>query len=139
MIIPITRPTVTDSDEDDTPQEWSLLELNGELIPPAEIPQSEPPSSTTDMDVDCGSTTTARMELGAVRFSDDGTPMMTIGSHELKGKIVNLKQPFVIMKKNKATKRKRCEDCDSSNVNFEVAGVITKKMLFDQYPKTIMR
>ena len=34
MLIPI-RSGVAADDDDDTPQEWSLLELNGELIPPS--------------------------------------------------------------------------------------------------------
>jgi hypothetical protein len=87
-----------------------------------------------------------------------GTPIMTLGSHELKGKVETLKQPFVVMKK----KRKRGEsaddgdgdssskmDIDSSgerespilkeSVSYEVAGIVKKKMLFDNYPKSIMR
>jgi len=73
MIIPIGRAATTD-DEDDTPQEWSLLELNGELIPPTEIPQSQPDSSTMNMDVD--SSSAGRMELGAVRFSADVSSLL---------------------------------------------------------------
>ena len=89
-----------------------------------------------------------------------GTPIMTLGSHELKGKVETLKQPFVVMKKKK---RKRDEsgeggdggdsfskmDIDSTDegalaksgesVSYEVAGIVTKKMLFDNYPKSIMR
>lgn len=85
---------------------------------------------------------------------------MTLGSHELKGKVETLKQPFVVMKKKK---RKRDEsreggdggdsfskmDIDSTDegalaksgesVSYEVAGIVTKKMLFDNYPKSIMR
>ena len=87
---------------------------------------------------------------------------MTLGSHELKGRVEDLKQPFVVMKK----KRKRdgdgsggggggdggdCSsemDVDSSAsapslsgaaVSYEVAGVVKKKMMFDNYPKSIMR
>ena len=84
---------------------------------------------------------------------------MTLGSHELKGKVETLKQPFVVMKK----KRKRDEsgeggdggdssskmDIDSADqgalatsgesVSYEVAGIVKKKMLFDNYPKSIMR
>ena len=85
---------------------------------------------------------------------------MTLGSHELKGKVETLKQPFVVMKK----KRKRDEsgegggdggdsssnmDIDSTDqgalaasgesVSYEVAGIVKKKMLFDNYPKSIMR
>ena len=89
---------------------------------------------------------------------------MTLGSHELKGRVEDLKQPFVVMKKKK---RKRdgdgsvggggddgggdCSsemDIDSSAsapslsgaaVSYEVAGVVKKKMMFDNYPKSIMR
>jgi hypothetical protein len=54
---------------------------------------------------------------------------MIVGSHELKGNVEKLKQPFAVMKK-----RKRDETAD-----YEVIGVITSKYLFNQYPKSIMR
>ena len=54
---------------------------------------------------------------------------MTVGSHELKGSIETLKQPFAVMKKCKRV----------ANTDYEIVGVITKKYLFDQYPKSIMR
>ena len=144
MLIPI-RSGAAD-DDDDTPQEWSLLELNGELVPPSVGPAASSSAGT-------------RIELGSVRFSSDGTPTLTLGSHELKGKVETLKQPFVVMKK----KRKRDEsgddgdggdsfsmmDIDSpderasaksgESVSYEVAGIVKKKMLFDNYPKSIMR
>ena len=53
-LIPIRASAGAVDAEDDTPQEWSLLELNGELIPP------------TTGDKDSG-----RMELGSVHFSTD--------------------------------------------------------------------
>ena len=56
-------------------------------------------------------------------------PVMTIGSHELKGKIETLKQPFAVMKKRKL----------EETTEYEIVGVVTKKFLFDQYPKSIMR
>ena len=87
---------------------------------------------------------------------------MTLGSHELKGRVEDLKQPFVVMKK-----RKRDDDGSgggggngggdggdgssemdidspasapsSAAVSYEVAGVVKKKMMFDNYPKSIMR
>ena len=89
---------------------------------------------------------------------------MTLGSHELKGRVEDLKQPFVVMKKKKKRKRDGdssggggddgggdCSsgmDIDSSAsapslsgaaVSYEVAGVVKKKMMFDNYPKSIMR
>jgi len=47
----------------------------------------------------------------------------------MKGNVEVLKQPFAIMKKHK----------QDNNTEYEVVGVITKKFLFDQYPKSIMR
>ena len=153
MLIPI-RSGAAD-DDDDTPQEWSLLELNGELVPPSVGPAASSSSGTVTATTSAGT----RIELGSVRFSSDGTPTLTLGSHELKGKIETLKQPFVVMKK----KRKRDEsgdggddgdsfskmDIDSpdegasaksgESVSYEVAGIVKKKMLFDNYPKSIMR
>lgn len=91
---------------------------------------------------------------------------MTIASHELKGKIQSLKQPFVIMKPRFAGKRnigtslstanndnnqsqgssKRMKPNDDDGKmevdeigGYEVAGVVTSKILFDRYPKSIMR
>eukprot|EP00591_Stephanopyxis_turris_P010966 CAMPEP_0195512002 /NCGR_PEP_ID=MMETSP0794_2-20130614/4129_1 /TAXON_ID=515487 /ORGANISM="Stephanopyxis turris, Strain CCMP 815" /LENGTH=137 /DNA_ID=CAMNT_0040639715 /DNA_START=53 /DNA_END=466 /DNA_ORIENTATION=+ len=137
MIIPITT-------NDDNPPEWSLLELNGELILP-----SDPTV--------CNGQGDQRMELGAVRFTNDGTPVITVGSHELRGKIEKLQQPFVVMEKifestdtceNKDIKD-HCEQQHHGEMNrdtepgggvqYHVAGVIRKKLLFDQYPKSIMR
>lgn len=68
---------------------------------------------------------------------------MIVGSHELKGKVVMLKQPFVVMKKKKkALPRKILEGGvkeDDGQVEYEALGVVSKKLLFDEYPKSIMR
>ena len=61
MLIPI-RSGAADVD-DDTPQEWSLLELNGELIPP--------PGGTSTVANTTSGTGGTRMELGSVRFASD--------------------------------------------------------------------
>ena len=61
MLIPI-RSGAAD-DDDDTPQEWSLLELNGELIPP--------PGGTRTVATTTSGTGGTRMELGSVRFASD--------------------------------------------------------------------
>ena len=54
---------------------------------------------------------------------------MILGTHELKGEVVTLKEPLCVMRK-----RKRGQE-----VNYTVVGVVTKKFLFNQYPKSIMR
>lgn len=54
---------------------------------------------------------------------------MILGSHELKGEVVTLKEPFCVMKKRKRDDR----------VEYSVVGIVTKKLFFNQYPKSIMR
>ena len=113
---------------------------------------------------------------------------MIIGSHELRGKIETLKQPFVVLKKriygndandydsmdnekeplekkrktnpsdvknelcNKPNSTKDKDNTsfqlrkgDSNNcvdnvkVSYEIAGIISKRLLFNSYPKSILR
>lgn len=68
--------------------------------------------------------------LNPVHSYTQGKPIMILGTHELKGEVVMLKEPFCVM-----NKRKR----DEEEVDYTVVGVVTKKLLFDRYPKTIMR
>lgn len=56
---------------------------------------------------------------------------MVMGSHRLKGKVETLKQPFCVLRKD--------VDSDNDTTSYQVTGIITKKLLFNQYPKTIMR
>ena len=63
-----------------------------------------------------------------------GIPVLIVGTHEIKGKVENLKNDFAILKKV-------CHDTNAteSNIEYEVSGIVKKKLLFNQYPKTIMR
>jgi chromosome transmission fidelity protein 8 len=97
--------------------EWAMLELNGELIlPPNDIENR----------VDAKDS----LELGSLAFQADSTPIMIVGGHELKGSIVKLQNPFAILKKRIQPE---------GPIDYEVVGVVSKKLLFDQYPKSIMR
>ena len=62
---------------------------------------------------------------------------MTIASHELKGKVIELKEPFLVLRKRKRSSNE--EEDKKGNVEFEITGMIKKKVLFDNYPKSIMR
>ena len=62
---------------------------------------------------------------------------MTIASHELKGKVIELKEPFLVLRKRKRSSNE--EEDKKGNVEFEITGMIKKKVLFDKYPKSIMR
>jgi len=125
------------------PPEWSMLELNGTLIPPVELPTREAATDILGAD--------GRVELGRLQIGPDGkvgcktlkqnslsaiahipqTPLMILGSHQLKGKVETLKQPFALLEK--------CYDENDELCRFEVKGVVRQKILFDQYPKVIMR
>lgn len=56
---------------------------------------------------------------------------MILGSHELKGKVENLKESLCVMQKN----FDGAKDIES----YMVVGIIKKKLIFNQYPKVIMR
>lgn len=75
---------------------------------------------------------------------------MIIGSHELKGNVQILAQPLVLLKKGSKTEKdpvdnkKRKSKSDDSSANedereYIVAGVVRKKILFNSYPKIIIR
>ncbi len=80
-----------------------------------------------------------------------GGPTLIIGHHELKGSATKLKEPFAILRKRKSNKISPMNDKDGntsseskrlkshSGVQLEVVGVVKTKLMFDQYPKSIMR
>lgn len=125
MIIPITG----DSSAGDN--EWTILELNGELIVPVELPSEDKPQ-TRVLGPD-------QVELGALHFQDEKTTKLILGSHELKGTIEHLKQPFCVFEKQRGCTTEGTDAEHQSDLQYKVAGVITKKLLFNNYPKTIMR
>mmetsp|Transcript_32571 Transcript_32571/g.50535 ORF Transcript_32571/g.50535 Transcript_32571/m.50535 type:complete len:125 (+) Transcript_32571:37-411(+) len=107
----------------DDPPKWALVELNGELIAPAEMP------TTSDSQIILGGED--RVELGRLHLTADGVPVMTLGSHQLKGTIDMLKNPFCVMKK---------EYGDSQALeSYHIIGVVHERVIFNQYPKVIMR
>ena len=67
-----------------------------------------------------------------LQFQDEQTTKLILGSHELKGTIGHLKHPFCVFEKDRS-------DNNGSNLQYRVTGVVTKKLLFNNYPKTIMR
>lgn len=121
VVIPIV------GDSSSCAREWTILELQGELIMPVNLPTENDPQSVV-MGPD-------QVELGSLHFHDNKTMKMILGSHELKGTIEELKQPFCVFEKE----RDCSEGEESSDVQYRVAGVVTKKVLFNNYPKTIMK
>ena len=125
VVIPIV------GQESSCTKEWTILELNGELIMPVDLPtENDPHSAVLGPD---------QVELGSLHYHDKKTMKMILGSHELKGTIEVLKQPFCIFEKERNGAAVANGEEESSNVQYKVAGVITKKVLFNNYPKTIMK
>ena len=122
LIIPIQ------ADSSSCQSEWTILELNGELIMPIELPDA---ANSHEQSVIFGPD---QVELGSLRFQDGKIPVMILGSHELKGSIEQLKQPFCVFEKE------HCLSSEGENqLQYKIAGVINKKLLFNNYPKSIMR
>jgi hypothetical protein len=57
--------------------------------------------------------------------------MMILGSHQLKGQVETLKEPFCVMEKQ--------YDGNQNLRSYQVIGVVRQKLLFNSYPKVIMR
>jgi hypothetical protein len=142
MIIPIRAATNPESTEK---VEWVMLELNGELLKPLDDKSSGTTSSQTTVD-----NLRRRVELGSVKFDKDGAPTLIIGNHELKGTAIILKEPFAVLRKRKAKLISQHDDVDlvsgestllksQCKTHLEVVGVVKKKLMFDQYPKSMMR
>lgn len=53
---------------------------------------------------------------------------MILGTHQLKGSVQKLPQPFCVLEKEN----------DGEALAYSVKGVITQKILFNNYPKTII-
>lgn len=75
---------------------------------------------------------------------------MIIGTHEIKGAVEKLDQPYCVLQKNTNS---NCDETNQRNTvssttidntvttttSYELVGVVTSKILFKNYPKTIVR
>jgi hypothetical protein len=140
MIIPIRAATNKSAEK----VEWVMLELNGELLKPLDDESSTSQTTVNNLK--------RRVELGSVKFDSDGAPTLIIGNHELKGTAIILKEPFAVLRKRRSKKIYQHDDdvdlvFDESllskshckKTHLEVVGIVKKKLMFDQYPKSMMR
>mmetsp|Transcript_27369 Transcript_27369/g.57100 ORF Transcript_27369/g.57100 Transcript_27369/m.57100 type:complete len:145 (-) Transcript_27369:315-749(-) len=144
MIIPIRAPKNAESTEK---VEWVMIELNGELSKPTDDLRRAPQAAMSlPGAVDNNK---RRVELGSVKFDVDGAPSLIIGNHQLKGKAIKLKEPFAVLRKRKIGQITKNDDSEGTSseaklrshggVELEVVGVVKKKLMFADYPKSIMR
>jgi hypothetical protein len=60
---------------------------------------------------------------------------MILGSHQLKGKVEKLKQPFCLMEKVYSNGNGHGGSLEA----YQVIGIVRQRYLFSEYPKVIMR
>jgi Ctf8 len=106
-------------------KEWTMLELNGELVMPVDLPTENNPQSVV-LGPD-------HLELGSLHYHDATTLKMILGSHEMKGNLQTLKEPFCVLEKQTNSNE------EGEETQYRVAGIVTQKVLFNNYPKTIMK
>jgi Ctf8 len=125
MAAPLSSVIPVQKDSSCLQNEWTLLELNAELIVPIELPNNKENNPQTPIIL-----SPDQVELGSLCFRDDNKPVMIIGSHELVGRIEHLKEPFCVFEKIYS---------EGGELEYKVVGVMKKKLLFNNYPKTIMK
>ena len=74
---------------------------------------------------------------------------MIVGSHQLKGKVIKLKDPFCLMEKRYTFLESSDESSSSSSQpkkkkqkqieSYQIIGIVKEKFHFVTYPKVIMR
>mmetsp|Transcript_6562 Transcript_6562/g.13710 ORF Transcript_6562/g.13710 Transcript_6562/m.13710 type:complete len:141 (-) Transcript_6562:136-558(-) len=113
-----------DNDNQNNSPEWAMIEINGEILQPTESTTPKDKENHPQSDA-----TKDQVELGSLWFDANEVPHMIVGTHELKGKVETLKQPFCVLEKESST---------LSTTSYAVQGIISRKILFSQYPKTIL-
>jgi len=97
------------------PPEWTLLELQGGLTPT--VSQSALTS----------------LNIGKIVNVEGETHTLTIGKHQLEGRLVSIKKPFAVLKKRCAP-----EGEESDSACYDVIGVIRQKLHFKSRPKPLV-
>ena len=128
----------------DSPGEWGLVELQGQLETREQVPFDD-------------------MHIGDLHFDARGTPNLIIGHHLLTGKVVELEKPFAVLIKRSPrdtdagvspdpipesgleqdSSRTECDQestppSSGGQTEYEVVALITKKIIFKNRPKPII-
>lgn len=107
--------------EGDGPKDWTMLDFQGAIV------TREEGCSLDGMD------------LGHLARKGERGAILTIGNQRLDGKIVELKQPLAIMKRNNIYDKEVCEEMETDTVSddklnsrqeFVIVGLIKKKIVF---------
>ncbi|XP_074644844.1 chromosome transmission fidelity protein 8 homolog [Tubulanus polymorphus] len=109
---------------DDGSQEWTMVELQGDLE-----------------NRHGGSPNLSGKFIGDLHFTKKGVPILIIGHHILYGKVTNLDKPFAVVRKerNIIPLQEAIEaDLTAEGNSYIVKAIITKKLVFKTRPKPII-
>ncbi|KAI9916598.1 hypothetical protein PsorP6_017007 [Peronosclerospora sorghi] len=98
--------------------EWSLLEFQGDLITSTGVNLSD----------------LQGVDVGTLRFGEDGDLTLRIGNHILLGKVTKLPQPFAILQKQDPDDNDR----SSTSTAYEIVGVARTRVIFASRPKPVL-
>jgi hypothetical protein len=110
-----------------TPSDWFIIELQGEVSIDGEDESFNP----------------SGLKFGDISESN-GSVVLKIGQHELKGSIVKFEKPLAVLKKLPASNSAMDIDCEpssdssASSTSYEVVGVVRQKYLFKDRPKVLL-
>lgn len=103
-------------------REWIILELQGSIETHNALPLKD-------------------VGLGDLHFTAQGIPMLILGHHLLKGRIVTLTNPLaVFVKQTKPLNDTTASELEADQLtyDYEIVALVKKKILFSIRPKPIL-
>lgn len=120
MLIPITTP------QQDTCPEWAMIELQGEIQLLRDADAQELPVGTLVRKARCVLPQRGQSSTNCQQAAD--SYQLTIGYHQLEGTRVALKQPLLLLDKQR----------DASGTSYHVCGVVRSRLLFKTRPRSLI-
>ncbi|KAI6655065.1 hypothetical protein LOD99_2354 [Oopsacas minuta] len=102
-------------------KEWIIIELQGSVETYNSLPLKD-------------------VGLGDLHYNANGEPLLILGHHLLKGKIVNLSNPIGVFAKQTKKQNSTLSDSITDDVtcDYEVVALVRKKIIFATRPKPIL-
>ena len=102
-------------------REWIIFELQGTIGTHGNIPLKD-------------------VAFGDLHFNTQGEPMLVLGHHLLKGRVVNLSNPIAVFEKQTKAHNSTLSESDmcEKTFDFEVIALVKKKIVFASRPKPIL-
>ena len=102
-------------------KDWIIIELQGTLGTHKNVPLKD-------------------VGFGDLHFNAQGEPMLVLGHHLLKGKVVNLSNPIAVFAKQTRSHDSTLSESEMNEkaFDYEVIALVRKKIMFASRPKPIL-